>query len=114
VGYVRELARLLVKVALAFVVALGLAAAQAPFRGGGFVHGLRVSCFVVGTLLLLMATIGRDNPFDRAMDYGVTRQAWGVITGVSTLRRVPEDPTLTPGAVFGLSGLALVVLGTLI
>jgi hypothetical protein len=111
VGYFRELGRLLVKVAIAFVIALAIAALQARFRRAGFLDGLRVSCFVVGVLLLLMAAIGRNNPFDRQMDYGVTLQAWGRVPGVSTLKRHPEDPTLTPGAVFTFSGLALIALG---
>ena len=41
------------------------------------------------------------------MDAGVTQAAWGRIPGVSTLERRGEDPTLRPGIVFVLSGLAL-------
>jgi len=40
VGYVRELGRLVLKVGVAFVVAPAVAALQAPFRGGAFLHGM--------------------------------------------------------------------------
>ncbi len=37
--------------------------------------------------------------------------AWGRIPGVSTLKRNPEDPSLTPGAVLGGAGIALLAVG---
>jgi hypothetical protein len=41
------------------------------------------------------------------MDASVTQAAWGRIPGVSTLERRGEDPTINPGVVFVLAGLAL-------
>ena len=35
----------------------------------------------------------------------------GHIPGVSTLKRNPDDPSLTPGAVLGGAGLALLAVG---
>jgi hypothetical protein len=109
--FVRELGRLLVKVAIAFAVAFALALVQAPLRGGSFVHGLQVSCWVVGGLLLVMAAMPPASMFERQMDYGVTQSAWGRVPGVSTLKRHPEDPRLNPVAVFAITGLALLAVG---
>jgi len=109
---VRELLRLLEKIAIAFVVALAFAAIQAPLRGHGhFLHGLQVSCLIVGALLLLMAAMGRGTMFERRMDSSITQAAWGRIPGVNPLEFHPEDPTLTPGAVFGGAAVALIALG---
>jgi hypothetical protein len=58
--------------------------------------------------------IGRGSNFDRAMDYGVTKTYWGSVPGMSTLRQRGEDPTLTPGAVFVLTGLALLALAVFV
>ncbi len=93
-----------------FAIAFAFALIQAPFRGHGhFVDGLRVSLLVTGTLLLLMAAVGGNTALERRMDYGITESAWGRVPGVSTLRRHPEDPTLSPGVVFVGSGLALLL-----
>ena len=45
------------------------------------------------------------------MDFGVTEAYWGRVPGMSSIRRTGEDPTLSPGAVFVLSGAALLALG---
>jgi hypothetical protein len=106
--------RLLVKAAIAFAVAFALALLQAPLRGGSFVHGLQVSCWVVGGLLLLMAALPPASMIERQMDYGITQSAWGRVPGVSTLKRHPEDPRLNPAVVLALAGLALLVTGLLL
>jgi hypothetical protein len=77
----------------------------------GFEHDLRNTCLIVGGLALGMGAIGRGSNFDRAMDFGVTRTYWGRVPGMSTLQRAGEDRTLTAGAVFFLTGLALLALG---
>jgi hypothetical protein len=61
-----------------------------------------------------MGAIGRNNNFERRMDYGITEKAWGRIPGVSTMQRRPEDPTLTPGAVFAGAGIAMLAIGMLV
>jgi hypothetical protein len=48
------------------------------------------------------------------MDYGITENARGRIPGVSTMQRRPEDPTLTPGAVFAGAGIAMLAIGMLV
>jgi uncharacterized membrane protein len=108
---IRELIRLLERIALAFIIALVIAEVRALALGGDTWHGFKVSCLIMGAVLVLMAAIGRNNNFERRLDYGITEAAWGRIPGVSTLKRNPEDPSLTPGAVLGAAGLALLAVG---
>ena len=109
--FLREMIRLAERIALAFIVALVIAELRALAIGGDTWRGFKVSCLIIGALLLLMAAIGRNNNFERRLDAGIVEAAWGRIPGVSTLARNPEDPTLTPGAVFGGAGLALLAVG---
>ncbi|HEV8460364.1 MAG TPA: hypothetical protein VGQ38_06620 [Gaiellaceae bacterium] len=112
---IRELIRLLEKIAIAIVIALILALIQVPFRdNGGVVAGFQLSCIIVGAFLLLMAGVGSDSNFARRMDYGVTESALGRIPGVSTLNRTGEDPHLSAGAVFVGSGIVLLAIGFLV
>lgn len=104
---VRELLRLIEKIVLGFVVALVLAVAWAAVSTHSFSHDLYVTTLTLGAALLLMGAIGRGSNFDRGLDASITQAAWGRIPGVSTLHRRGEDPTLNPGIVFVLSGLAL-------
>ena len=111
----RELVRLLEKIAVAVVIALLLALIQVPFRdNGGFVAGFQLSCIIVGAFLLLMAGVGSDSNFARRMDYGVTEAALGRVPGVSTLQRTGEEPHLSAGAVCVGSGIVLLVIGFLV
>ena len=104
---VREVLRLVERIVLGFLVALAIAALWAAVSEHSFTHDLYVTTLTLGCALLLMGAIGRGSNFDRGMDFGVTQAAWGRIPGVSTLERRGEDPTLKPGIVFALSGLAL-------
>ncbi|HMB81970.1 MAG TPA: hypothetical protein VKI43_17970 [Vicinamibacterales bacterium] len=104
---VRELVRLVERIVLGFLIALVLAAIWAAVSKHSFTHNLYVTTLSLGCVLLLMGAVGRGSNFDRGMDYSVTQAAWGRIPGVSTLERRGEDPTLRPGIVFVLSGLAL-------
>lgn len=107
----RELVRLVQRIAIAFLVALVIAEIRALVVGGDTWHGFKVSCLAIGAVLFLMAAIGRNNNFERRLDAGITEAAWGRIPGVSTLKRNPEDPSLTPGAVLGGAGIALLAVG---
>ena len=108
---VRELIRLVEKIALGFVIALLIALVWAALSGHAFVHDLRNTCLLVGAFTLVMAGMGRGTPVERRLDYGITEKAWGTIPGVSPLKFNPEDPTLTPAAVFVGTGLALLAFG---
>jgi hypothetical protein len=107
VWIVRELIRLIEKIAIGFVVALLIALGWAAISTHSFVTDFRNTCLLVGALTVAMGAMGRNSPLERQMDYGITQQAWGRIPGVSTLKFNPEDPTLTAGAVFIASGAAL-------
>ena len=104
---VRELIRLVEKIAIGFAVALVIALVWATISKHSFRTDFRNTCLLVGALTVLMGAMGRGSPFERRMDYGITEQAWGRIPGVSSLKFNPEDPTLTAGAVFIGSGAAL-------
>jgi hypothetical protein len=108
---VRELIRLVEKILLGFALALLLATLWALVSKGGFVRDLRYTSLVLGAMTLVMAGMGRGTPFERRLDYGITESAWGKMPGVSSLKFNPEDPTLTPGAVFVGTGLALLAFG---
>jgi hypothetical protein len=107
VWIVRELIRLIEKIAIGFVIALLIALGWAAISKHSFAADFRNTCLLVGAFTMLMGAMGRNSPFERRMDYGITEQAWGRIPGVSTLKFNPEDPTLTAGAVFIASGAAV-------
>ena len=109
--FFRELIRLAERIALAFIVALVIAELRALAVGGDTWRGFKVSCLIIGALLFLMAAIGRNNNFERRLDAGIVEAAWGRIPGVSALHGNPEDPKLTPGAVLGGAGIALLAVG---
>ena len=108
---VRELIRLVEKIILGFAIALLLGALWAAVSQGPFLRDLRYTCLIIGALTVLMAGMGRGSPFERRLDYGITEAAWGRLPGVSSLKFNPEDPTLTPNAVFVGTGLALLAFG---
>ena len=108
---VRELIRLVEKIVLGFAIALIVAVLWAAVSQGAFVHALRNTCLIVGAFTLVMAGMGRGTPFERRLDYGITEAAWGRLPGVSSLKFNSEDPTLTPGAVFVATGIALLAFG---
>ena len=106
---VRELIRLVEKIVIGFIVAILIALGWAALSKHSFSTDFRNTCLLVGALTVLMGAMGRNTPFERRMDYGITEQAWGRIPGVSSLKFNPEDPTLTAGAVFIATGAALLV-----
>ncbi len=104
---IRELVRLVERIVLGFLIALGLAALWAVVSEHSFPHDLHITTLVIGSFLLVMGAVGRGSNFERSMDFGVTQSAWGRVPGFSSLERRGEDPTLNPGIVFALTGLAL-------
>jgi uncharacterized membrane protein len=114
VWLVRELLRLVVRIAVVAVAALATAGILAAIGSGGFHTDARILCIVLGCMLLAMAGVGRGSNVERYMDQNVTKVAWGHIPGFDAMKRNPEDPTLAPGAAFFCSGLIVIVLGVLI
>ncbi len=110
----RELVRLIVRIAVCVVVALALAGLLAAVSAQGFAFDARILCIVIGCMLLAMAGVGSGSNLERYMDRNVTKVAWGTIPGFDAAKRNPEDPTLSPGAAFFCSGLVVIVVGVLI
>ena len=104
----RSLARLVLKTAVAFGVALGLAAAQAPFRRHSFADGLAISCFALGAFLLVLAFIGGAS-FGRIAD--TRARAWAPSLAPSWTRQREDEPAETATAVLAFAGLALIGVG---
>jgi len=104
---IRELLRLIEKIAIGFALALLIAVLWAAVSQHGFLHDLRLTCLVIGAFAIVMGAMGRGTPFERRLDYGISEQAWGRVPGVSSLKFNPEDPTLTAGAVLVGTGIAL-------
>lgn len=111
---IRELARLVVRIVVIAAVSLALAAILAGVSAQGFYFDARILCIVIGCMLLAMAGVGSGSNLERYMDQNVTKVAWGTIPGFDAMKRNPEDPTLSPGAAFFCSGLAVIVLGILV
>ena len=112
--FVRELARLIVRVAFGFVLALAIATLWAAIGEEGFATALRRACLGIGCLALLMGGVGRGSNFERAMGYTPTEQFWGGIPGVSALSSRGEDRRLAPGVVFFLTGAALLAFALIV
>jgi hypothetical protein len=111
VWVVRELVRVVTRVVIGVSIAVVVGALLALISGNSFAGGLHVVSLVLGCLVLLMGVMGSGSNFDRAMDFGVTQAAWGRIPGMSTTKRTGEDPTLRPGIVLVLTGLAILAFG---
>jgi hypothetical protein len=111
VWFVREMVRLVVRIVIATIVALALAGILTAISSHSFATSARILCIVFGCMLLAMAGVGSGSNLERYMDRNVTKVAWGTIPGFDSNKRNPEDPTLSPGAVFVGSGVALLAIG---
>ena len=110
----RELGRLVARVAVGFVLALAFAVLWAAVGPESFENALRRTCLSVGCIALLVGAVGSGSNFERAMDAGVAHNFWGRVPGMSTLESRAEDRSLSPGAVFFLTGVALLAFGMLV
>ncbi len=117
VWILRSLLRLGLHVAVAVAVAVALAAVQAPLRDGTFVHGLWVSCYVVGFLYAMLGAVGGSS-FGRVLDARTQAASLGRIPGAaawSALVAAGEgEPQLTVTAVLLLAGGVVIALGALL
>ena len=111
---VRELARLLVRIAVAAALAILLAGLWTLGSGGGFVHDLRIMFFLFGALLILLAGAGnRASASNRRVNWGVITPGRGGVLSQPVFAHV-EGPQLTASAVFIGSAGVLFVLGFLV
>ena len=105
--FLRELSRLLFRIAVAVAIACVIAGARALVSGGGFLHAWKITDLLLGCFLLLLAAGSRSSGAARRLN-------WTVITP-----RLPqpiaraEGPQLTAAAVFAGSGLVVIALGVL-
>lgn len=110
---VRELVRLVVRIAVATVVALAIAGLLAAISAHSFETSARILCIVLGCMLLAMAGVGSGSNLERYMDRNASKLALGALPGFNANKRNPEDPTLSPAAVFVCSGAVLIAIGIL-
>jgi hypothetical protein len=110
----RELSRLLVRIAVAVVIASAIAGVKAAASGGGMLHTWRITLIVLGCLMLLLAVGGnRQTGANRRVHARIDHAANFILR----MPRVPVTaggPTLTANAVFVGSALALFALGFLV
>jgi hypothetical protein len=107
----RELLRLLGRITVAVAIAVVIAEVRAIISGGGDTFWtFRVVLMLLGGLMLLLAGTGTGSAASRRVNWGVITPGAGKIIFRGFQPR-PEDPTLTPAAVFVGSGAALLALG---
>jgi hypothetical protein len=109
----RELLRLLSRIFVAVAIAVVIAEVRAIASGGDVFHTFKIVLMLLGVVLLLMAGTGTGSAASRRVNWGVITPGRG-----STIFRGfqprPEDPALSPSAVFVGSGATVLLLGLLI
>jgi len=108
----REVSRLLVRIGAAVLIASFFAEIRALATGGDMFHTWRIILLVFGGLMLLLGGTGTGSAASRRVNWLPITAARGNVFARWSLPR-PEDPTLTPSAVFIGSGIALLALGIL-
>jgi hypothetical protein len=110
VWFARELSRLLLRVGIAVLIAVLIAELRALANGGDTGRTFQVIMLLLGGLYLLLAGTGTGSTASRVVNWGeITPGRGGVI--FRGFRPKPEDPTLTPAAVFIGSGVACLAIG---
>ena len=110
---VRELSRLLGRIAVAVATACVIAGVKAAVSGGGMLHTLRITLFALAALMLLLATAGsRGSAANRRLNQRVDH-ASNFVLRIPGVPATTGGPTLTAGAVFVGSALVLLVLAFL-
>lgn len=106
---VRELVRLVGRIAVAVLIAILIAEIRAVISGGDMFHTFRIVLMLMGVLLLLLAAGGQGVMSGKK----ATHDGWWLTQAFGTfgMQAHPEDPTLAPGAVFMASGLITLALG---
>jgi hypothetical protein len=107
---VRELARLVGRILIAVLIAIVIAEVRALASGGDTFWTFRIVMMLLGALYLMLAGAGTGSAASHRVDWGVITPAGGGVI-FRGLRPKPNDPRLTPSAVFVGSGLVLLALG---
>jgi hypothetical protein len=110
---VHQLARLAGRILIALVIAIVIAEVRALVSGGDTFWTFRIVLMLLGALYLLLAGAGTGSAASRRVNWGsITPAGGGVI--FRGFQPKPNDPTLTPSAVFIGSGVACLALGVLL
>jgi hypothetical protein len=113
VWLLREVARLLGRIAVAVLIAIVVAEVRAIASGGDTFRTFRLVLMMLGGLFLLLGGAGRGSTASRMVNWGqITPGRGGFL--FRGFRPKPEDPRLTAGAVFIGSGVASLVLGAVL
>jgi hypothetical protein len=104
----RESLRLLERIAIAVLVAIVIAELRTLASGGELMHTFRISLVIMGAFLLALGAMGPGSTYDRHLS--AVGHYWAQRTGVADNAPAP-GPVLTAGAVFVLSGAAVLALG---
>jgi len=107
----RELLRLLEKIAIAVVLAVLVAEVRTLISGGDRLHTFQISLVIVGAFLLMLGAAGSDSAYDRHLS--AVGHYWAQRSGVDDSQE-QVGPVLTAGAVFVISGVVVIALGLLI
>jgi len=107
---VREVVRLLSRIAVAVLIAIVIAEVKAVATGGDPMRTFRIVLLVLGGVYLLLAGAGTGSTASRRVNWGSVTPGFGGIIFRGFQPR-PEDRTLTPSAVFIGGGIALLALG---
>jgi hypothetical protein len=112
VWVVRELLRLLERVAVGVAVAAAVGGLWSLTQAGSAHHRFQIAFLVVGAIVVALGAMGRGSSYGRAAEI----RAGSRFPSVSGL--VPaggaDEPQLAPGAVLLLSGAIVIALGFLV
>lgn len=110
---VRELARLVSRIAVAVLIAIVIAELRAIVAGGDMFFTFRVTLMLLGGLSLLLSAGGTGSTASRMVNWGEITLGRGNVI-IRGFRPRPQDPRLSPGAVFIASGVLLLALGAVL
>ena len=112
---VRAFAQLVLVTAIVFAIAGAAAGLLAIVSAGEFVDGLRIMTLLIGALLVMMGAAGGGGALSRAADAEARQAALGRLPGIPSWAETrPEEPMISSGIVFAVSGFALIAVGLLI
>lgn len=110
----RELVRLVSRIAVAVAIASTVAGVRAAVSGGDMLHTWKVMLILLGCLSILLAAFGNTgSAANRRVNQGVDH-ASNFVLRIPGMSPVTEGPTLTASAVFLGSGIVLLALGLIV